>query len=718
MSFMKKITCSLLLAFVITFSFAQQKQLTIEEAMLNARTTLAPENLKQLQFIKGTSNYIYLKKVNGLDTWLQADFSSKEEMPILNLVQFNQKLRAASLDTLTSMPAIQFNKDNFITTIKGQKMFFANDNSTKILIDKTTATKENVEESSGGYIAYVDNHNLFVAKNNDIKQVTEDGSEDIVYASTVHQSEFGITKGTFWSNNGKLLAFYKMDQSITPDYPIVDWTERPAKVNNIRYPMAGDSSHHVTLGIYNAVTKNTIWVKTTGPNEQFLTNIAWSPDDQFVYIVMLNREQNHFSVNQYSATTGDFVKTLFEESDDKYAEPLVPMLFVKNNPKQFIWQSRRDGWNHLYLYNADGSFVKQLTKGEWDVIEVKSFDDKGENLYYVSTQVSPISKNLYTVNLKNGKLKSITAGNAVHNTSISLDGNYVIDNFSTPQNPRTINLIDIKTNKTKQLLQSANPLDKYSKGQLNIFTIKNAEGIDLYCRMFTPVNFDSSKKYPVLVYWYGGPHAQMILNGWNGGAGDYWFQFMAERGYVVFTLDTRGSANRGKAFEQSIFRRAGEKQMEDLMSGIDYLKSLKYTDVNNMGLFGWSYGGFMTIDFMLTHPGIFKAAVAGGPVTNWKFYEIMYTERYMDKPQENPEGYDASDLTKRIGNLKGKLLLIHGMQDNVVLMQHSVNLVKAAVDKGVQVDYMIYPGHEHNVLGKDRVHLYQKVTDYFMQNLH
>lgn len=715
---MKKLIVFIGFAAILNQGYAQKKQLTIEDAMLNARTSLAPENLKQLQFIRGTDNYVYLKKINGMDTWMQGSYTSKEETPYLTLQSFNQKLRAASMDTLVSMPSIQFYKDHFVTTVKGQKVSISYDNSYKIIIDKATAEKDNVEESKEGFVAYVDNHNLYVAKNGNSKKVTEDGSDDIVYASTVHQSEFGITKGTFWSNNGNLLAFYRMDQSVTPNYPIIDWTERPAKVNNLRYPMAGDSSHHVTLGIYNAMSQKTIWVKTTGPAEQFLTNIAWSPDDQFVYIVIVNREQNHFWVNQYNAASGEFVKTLFEEKDDKYAEPLVPMLFVKNNPNQFIWQSKRDGWNHLYLYNTDGTLLKQLTKGDWDVIEVKSFDEKGENLYFVSTQVSPISKNLYTVNIKNGKSISITEGNAIHNTSISEDGKFVIDNFSTPQNPRTIQLIDTKSEKSKLLLQSVNPLEKFGQGEMSIFTIKNNEGTDLYCRLFKPVNFDSTKKYPVVVYWYGGPHAQMILNGWNGGAGDYWFQYMAERGYVVFTLDTRGSSNRGKAFEQQIFRRAGEKQMEDLMAGIDYLKSLQYADYNNMGLFGWSYGGFMTIDFMLTHPGVFKAAVAGGPVTNWRFYEIMYTERYMDKPQENPEGYDATDLTKRIDKLKGKLLLIHGMQDNVVVMQHSVNLVKAAVDKGVQVDYMIYPGHEHNVLGKDRAHLYQKVTDYFMQNLH
>jgi len=364
---MKQLFFSFLFSISITSLFAQQKQLTIEDAMVNARTTLAPENLKQLQFIKGTSDYVYLKKNDGVDVWMKGNFKSKEESEYLTLSAFNQYLRKAVMDTLKAMPAIQFAANEFTTTIKGQKMVFDIDLSSRILISKEIAAKENVDQSTDGYIAYVDNHNLFVTKNGDTKKVTEDGSDGIVYASTVHQSEFGITKGTFWSNNGKSLAFYRMDQTMVPDYPIIDWTERPAKVNNLKYPMAGDSSHHVTVAVYNAETKNTTWIKTTGPAEQFLTNIAWSPDDKFLYIVILNREQNHFWVNQYNAATGDFIKTLFEEEDAKYAEPLVPMLFVKNNPSQFIWQSKRDGWNHLYLYNADGSLVKQLTKGEWEV---------------------------------------------------------------------------------------------------------------------------------------------------------------------------------------------------------------------------------------------------------------------------------------------------------------------------------------------------------------
>lgn len=715
---MKRITALLILLLPAGLLIAQQRLLSMEDAMLNARTTLAPDNLKQLQFIKGTNDYVYLKKIDGKEAWVKGDFAGREETVFLTLLQFNDKLRAASLDTVKALMPVQFGADNWIITLKGQRVSLnARDNGYTVLLDKNTASKEHVERSDDGFVAYVDKYNLFVAKGADVNQVTSDGSKDIVYASSVHRDEFGIHKGTFWSNDGRMLAFYRMDQSMVTNYPIIDWTKYPAVNENIKYPMAGGKSHQVTVGVYNAVTKSTVWLKTGEPAEQYLTNVSWSPDNRYVYIAVVNREQNHMWLNQYDAATGTFIKTLFEETDAKYVEPLDPMLFVKGNPGQFIWQSRRDGWNHLYLYNADGSLVKQLTSGNWEVLEAKEFDTKAEHLFYTSTEGSPISKNLYVLNIKKGTSKRVSTGDCVHNTLVSADGSYVIDHFSSTDNPKTIRLVEVKTGKLKTLLQSANPLSAYSTGQLSLFTIKNEEGTELYCRLYKPAGFDSARKYPVVVYWYGGPHAQMVLNAWNGGAGDYWFQYMASRGYIVFTLDTRGSSNRGKSFEQSIFRHAGKKQMEDMMAGVSYLKSLSYADTGNMGLFGWSYGGFMTTYFMLEHPGIFKAAVAGGPVMDWKYYEIMYGERYMDTPAENPEGYDATNLVKHAGKLTGKLLLIHGIQDPVVVQQHSVNFVKAAVDKSIQVDYMIYPGHEHNVVGKDRAHLYQKVTDYFMQHL-
>ncbi|SDL13406.1 dipeptidyl-peptidase-4 [Pedobacter sp. ok626] len=716
---MKKLILLIHLVSIAFCGFAQNKQLTMQDAMSNARTVLAPENLSQIQFIYGTEDYVYAKRVGNVPVWLSGNAKTKEDQAFLTLSLLNQKLRAAQQDTLKMLPIIQFNQGaNWILNLNGSKVALNPvKNTVEVLVDKSLMSMANVEESKAGYVAYLDNFNLFVAKGADKKQVTTDGSKDIVYASSVHREEFGISKGIFWSNSGKLLAFYRMDQSMVTDYPIIDWTTRPAHNVNIKYPMAGDKSHHVTVGVYNAETKSVVYLKTGEPVEQYLTNIAWSPDDKYVYIAVLNRGQNHMKLNQYDAVTGDFVKTLFEEKDEKYVEPLVPMLFLKNDPSKFIWQSNRDGWNHLYLYSSTGKLLKQLTKGPWEVLDVKDFDAKGDQLFYVSTEESPITRNLYVLNVKSGKTRRITQGFAVHNAQVSTSGNTVIDSYSTPKDPRVIQLVETATLKAKVLLKAANPLATYATENSSIFTIKSKSGDDLYMNLYKPVNYDATKKYPVVVYWYGGPHAQLITNGWNGGAGDYWSRYMAQNGYVVLTVDVRGSDNRGKAFEQSMFRHAGDVQMEDMMNAVDYLKSQPYVDSANMGLFGWSFGGFATTDFMLTHPGVFKAAVAGGPVINWQFYEIMYTERYMDTPQENPEGYAATYLSNRVDQLKGKLMLIHGQQDPVVVQQHSVDFVKHAVDKGVQVDYMIYPGHEHNVMGKDRVHLYQKVTDYFNQNL-
>jgi dipeptidyl-peptidase-4 len=700
-------------------AIAQNKLLTIEDALVNYKTSLAPENLRQLQFVYNTEDYVYVKRTGGTDTWMRGNFKMKTEQPFLSLEQLNQKLKNAGSDTFAIMPAIQFNvsPDWIINLNPGKIALNPTTGKIRTIIDSSMARKRSVEESTAGFVAFVDNYNLFVTDGKITKQVTSDGSKEIVYASSVHRNEFGILKGTFWSNNGKQLAFYRMDQGMVTDYPIIDWTQRPAVNVNIKYPMAGDKSHQVTLGIYNAETASLVYVRTGEPVDQYLTNIAWSPDDKYIYIAVLNRAQNRLKLNMYEAASGQIIKTLFEEVDEKYVEPMTPMLFLKNNPAQFIWQSKRDGWNHLYLYDINGMMLRQLTKGNWEVLDVKGFDASGENLFYTSTEESPLTKNLYQLNLKWIRTKKITKGADLHNTQISNNGNYVVDNYSNPQTPRVVQLIEINTGTSRTLLTAPDPLSGYSLGQLNIFSLKTKNGIPLYCKMYKPVGFDSTKKYPVIVYWYGGSHSQLVANGWNGGTSDYWFQYMAERGFVVFIMDTRGTDNRGKAFEQAMFRKIGDVQMEDLATGVDYLKQRPYVDANNMGLFGWSFGGFNTIDFMLNHPDVFKAAVAGGPVTDWKYYEVMYTERYMDTPQENPEGYAATDLTQQVQKLKGKLLLIHGLQDNVVVQQNSVRFVRAAIDKNIQVDYMIYPGHEHNVLGKDRAHLYQKVTDYFVQNL-
>jgi dipeptidyl-peptidase-4 len=716
---MKKITFIISALLIVQVTFAQTKLLTMEEAVVKQRTALAPEKLLQLMWVKGTNNYSYVNSGKEPELYICNAASTKPNEIIL-LSVINKELQKNKFGTLEKFPQIQWKNATQFTFETEKKLVSYNLKSKTISVESSRDFGDDAENidtaNKTSYVAFTQKNNLFVydGKNNLI--VTNDTDENIVNGKSVHREEFGITKGTFWSPNGNLLAFYRMDQTMVTDYPIIDWTTRSAKNNNIKYPMAGDKSHEVTVGVYNVTTGKTIFLKTGDPKEQYLTNIAWSTDEQHIYIAVLNRDQNDMKLNSYSAVTGYFEKTILEEKQDKYVHPMHPMVFVPNNTNQFIWQSERDGYNHLYLYTTEGTLIKQLTKGNWVVTDFAGFDAKGKTAFYTSTAESGITRNFYSVEIKTGKINRITSGEGTHSATLSSDGNYIIDNFQSATVPREIAIYNTNGKKLQIIKQAESPLKDYQLGAMSLFKLKSENGDDLFCRLFKPINFDSTKKYPVIVYLYNGPGVQMINNTWNGG-GDLWFQYMAEHGFVVFTIDGRGSANRGLAFEQATFQHLGTIEMKDQLVGIAHLKNLKYVDANRMGLFGWSFGGFMTTSIMTRYPDIFKAAVAGGPVIDWSYYEVMYTERYMDTPQSNPAGYKEANVLNYVDNLKGKLLLIHGAQDNVVVWQHSILFLKACVDKGKQVDYFIYPGHEHNILGKDREHLYQKVTDYFMQNL-
>ncbi len=711
-----KTSISIATIFCSTLIVAQDKLLTIQEAVLKGRTSLAPKRLSSLGFVPGSTKFSYVD--NNI---IKVGDATGKITDVLNLKELNSQLKSAGKDTLVALATITWkNANQFYFSNKKGELIYSLDKKTITDTDKkeeSTNLEEYLKEPVTGAYSYCKDYNLFVAKDGKETQVTTDGSYEIVYTGkNVHQNEFGIDGKNFWSPKGNYLAFYRMDQSPVTDYPIIDWTTHPAKNVNIKYPMAGNKSHHVTLGVYDVKTNKTHYIKTEGDKEQYLTNIAWSPDEKHIYIAILSRTQNDMKLNEYDAATGNFVRTLFEEHDDKYTEPLHPMLFVKNNPSQFIWQSRKDGYNHFYLYNINGTLIKQLTKGNWEVKAENGFDEKGERLFFHANEQSPVNQDFYSVNLKSGEVKRLTYGNGFHACILDENGNYIIDNFSSSHIPREYNIINTSTKKAVNFYKAENPIKDYKTGSWNLFTIKNNEGTDLYCRLFKPVNFDSTKKYPVLVYLYNGPHSQLVTNTWMAG-GELWYQYMAEKGFIVFTLDGRGTSYRGKAFEQATHRQLGTKEMEDQLKGVDYLKSLPYVDAGRIGIHGWSFGGFMTTTMMTRSPGVFKVGAAGGPVIDWTYYEIMYTERYMDSPQDNKEGYDKNNLLNYVDKLKGKLLMIHGAQDPVVVWQHSVLYQKKAVDKGIQLDYYLYPGHEHNVLGKDRAHLMEKITNYFIDNL-
>ncbi|GAA4369968.1 S9 family peptidase [Hymenobacter saemangeumensis] len=702
-------------------SGAPGRQLTVEEAFLNR--DLQPQNLRQLSWIPGSNDELaYLRPgQNGQpDELVRGSATGKDLTAVVSQTAFAEALKAAGAE-FRNFPTLQWrDASTLLVTSKNQVYSYDVKAGKASRLFGYDPAADNVEmDPSKTRVAYTKDQNLFIsAAGRENEAVTTEANPGIVNGQAAHRSEFGITKGTFWSPSGSKLAFYRMDQTMVSDYPLVDVSTTPASLKNIKYPMAGDKSHEVTVGVYDLSTRKTVFLQTGEPREQYLTNLAWSPDEKAIYLAIVNRAQNAMKLNQYDAATGALVKTLFEESQDKYVEPQHAALFVPGQPEQFIWQSQRDGYNHLYLYNTSGKLLRQLTKGNWIVTDVLGFSNKNRDIVYSSTADSPLERHTYAVSLKGGTPRKVSQGTGTHNTTLSPSGSYVLDNFSSSVTPRTIRTIAVTDGKPQRLLLTAdNPLTGYQLGQTKLFPIKAADGsTDLYCRLITPPNFDASKKYPVVVYLYGGPHAQLVTESWLGGS-NLWMQMMAQKGYVVFTVDSRGSAHRGLAFEQATFRQLGTVEMADQLEGVKYLKSLPYVDQSRMGIHGWSFGGFMTTTMMTRAPGTFKVGVGGGPVIDWRKYEVMYTERYMDTPQENPEGYRQANLLGYVPKLQGKLLLIHGTVDDVVLWQHSLDYLKTAVDNGVQLDYFVYPGHPHNVGGKDRAHLYKKVTQYFDDNL-
>ena len=555
---------------------------------------------------------------------------------------------------------------------------------------------------------------LYVRDGEQEIQLTKDGSREIVYGEAVHRNEFGINKGLFWSPDGRRLAFYRMDQSMVTDYPQVDIFPRTAAYEPDKYPMAGMASHKVTVGVYDLNTRKTIFLNTGDPTDRYFTNIAWSPDGKNIYMFELNRKQNDCRLVSYDAVSGERTGELYRETSDKYVEPLNPIVFLPWDSTKFIMQSQKDGYNHLYLFNIRGELLRQLTKGEWVVTSLVGFNEKTKSVIITSNEKHLLQTNVYSVNINTGRRTLLDRGEGViQKVELSASGQKAVDIYSAPSVPRRVELLNTQTGKAITLLNAADPWKDYRQPIFEQGCIKAADGVtDLFFRMVKPADFDATKKYPTVVYVYGGPHAHNVGASWHWGSRT-WETYMAQKGYIVFILDNRGSENRGRDFEQATFHQLGQIEMQDQMKGVDYLRTLPYVDMSRLGIHGWSFGGFMTISLMTTYPDVFKVGVAGGPVIDWKWYEVMYGERYMGTPDDNPEGYAKTSLISKAKNLKGKLQIITGYNDNTVVPQHCLAFLDACIKAGTQPDFFAYPGEEHNMRGHASVHLHERITQYF-----
>lgn len=566
-------------------------------------------------------------------------------------------------------------------------------------------------------LAFQRDHQLYVrdAEGNE-HQLSTDGSREIVYGEAVHRNEFGINKGTFWSPDGQQLAFYRMDQSMVTDYPQVNIDPRVAEYEPDKYPMAGMTSHKVTVGVYNLQTDKTHYLQTGDPTDRYFTNIAWSPDSKTIFMFELNREQNDCRLVSYNAATGQRLQELYRETSDKYVEPLHPIQFLPWDSNKFIMQSQKNGYNHLYLFElSKDAAPRQITTGSWVVLDVLGFNEKSKSVIIASNEKHPLQRNLYAVDIKTGKRTLLDNGEGVHHARLSANGSQLYDKYTTPNTPNTIDLIKLSGRKplVTNLLQDPDPWKDYIVPQYECGSIKAADGVtDLYYRMVKPADFDPTKKYPTIVYVYGGPHAHNVEASWHWYSRS-WETYMAQKGYVLFILDNRGSEHRGRDFEQATYLQLGQIEMQDQMKGVEFLRTLPYVDMSRLGVHGWSFGGYMTISLMTNYPDVFKVGVAGGPVIDWKWYEIMYGERYMSTPQNNPDGYAKTSLVSKAGQLKGKLQIIIGYNDPTVVPQHALSFLKACAEAGTQPDFFAYPGEGHNMMGHNSVHLHERITQYF-----
>ena len=716
---MKKYILSFLL--VGSMSFAQK--LTIEETVTGPRK-YAPTSLVAQQWRKDSKSITYLSadfsnllEKSAANGWKETTLSTKAEFEAALKAKF-----PTEEFVLRTFPfAFEWKTANTFETEIASKT-----NNYKVVYDVTTKqisssigySNEGAQArfASNNNVAWLKDNNIRITSNNKTIEVTNDENPAIVNGSDyVHRQEFGIDRGMWWNASGTQLAYYRKDETMVGNYPIINWNEREAINKDIKYPMAGMTSENVTLVVFDVASGKKVTIQTGEPKEQYLTMVSWEPTGKFIFIGILNRDQNHLKFNKYNASTGEFIKTLFEEKATTWVEPQHALTFVPNNPNQFIYQTDFNGFNQMYLYNTDGKLIKNLGFKDVVVTNLLGFDAKNSKINYIGTANNGLDRQLYQVDLKTGKTVQLTTVSGTHNASVSSDGMMVLDQYSNTTTPNEVSILNIKTKMANTtLVKAENPFTgKIDLPKIEMVTLTSPDGkTPLNGRLIYPANFDATKKYPVMVYVYGGSHAQLVTNKWLGGAG-YFDMYMAQQGYVVFTLDNRGSDARGKRFCDVNHRNLGVNEMADQMKGVEFLKSKSFVDTDKIGVFGWSFGGFMTTSLLTSQPDTFKVGVAGGPVIDWKYYEIMYGERYMDTPQDNPEGYAKASLLDKVKNLKGRLLIIHGAQDPVVVQQHSMNFIEASIKAGKQVDYFLYPNHEHNVGGRDRIHMYAKIADYF-----
>ena len=549
-------------------------------------------------------------------------------------------------------------------------------------------------------------------------QLTKDGAEHIINGKFdwVYEEEFEISDGWQWSPDSKHIAFWRLDENRVPEYTMTEWDSLYPTLIPMRYPKAGEPNSIVKIGVVDVQTGTTQWMDLGANDDIYVPRMNWTKDPSVLSIQRLNRAQNTIELLYATIATGA-TKAVVTESDDKWIDVTNDLTFLKDG--KFIWPSERDGYRHLYLYKNDGTLLNQITKGEWEVESFYGVDQENGELYFSSTEESPLERQVYKIRL-NGKGKTrLTAKAGTHAANFSPSMEYFLDTYSNISTPPSVAILRNDGRPIATVVEGAIPaLNDLQLGKTSFLSVTTSDGVRLNAAIMKPADFDSTKKYPVLVYTYGGPGSQVVVNRWERTSDVLWYTYLTQHGYLIFMIDNRGTGARGKAFKTAGYRNLGKWEVHDQVEGAKYLGSLPYVDRSRIGIWGWSYGGYLTSMVILNGADYFKTAIAVAPVTSWRYYDNIYTERYMGTPQNNPEGYAESSPITHAAKLKGNFLLIHGTSDDNVHFQNSANFVSALEKANKQFSVRFYPDKNHGIYGGvTRLNLYTLMTNFIFANL-
>lgn len=604
--------------------------------------------------------------------------------------------------------------------------YYVMDLSSSELVPLTKGEKQMYATFSpdGNKVAYVQENDLYYKDigSQEIIRVTTDGKwNQIINGASdwVYEEELTLTKAFVWSPDSRYLAYMRFDESRVKQFDMPVYQEQlyPSDYT-FKYPKAGEDNAIVTLHGFDTKKEKQLDFDLSTGDDHYFARMQWTQHEDVFAVQKLNRHQNKLELLLVDVRQGDY-EVLMTEENDFYIDITDDLTFLDNG-KQFIWTSEQDGYNHIYLFNMDGTMERQLTSGPFDVTTLYGVDEKSDWVYFQSSEVSPVERHIYRINLKGKKKQQLTADAGWNDADFSADMSYFIRTYSSSEIPYHFAVYDNRGRELRLLEDNAKlkeTASEYGFTEKEFFTFELEDGTPINGWMMKPADFDPSQKYPVFMFVYGGPGSQTVENRWAS-RNDFWFQYLTQQGYIVVSVDNRGTGARGEAFKKVTYQRLGVIEVEDQIAAARYLAGLDYINGSRIGIFGWSYGGYMSSGCLFRAPDIFKMAIAVAPVTHWKFYDTIYTERFMRTPQENPSGYEAGSPINYVDGLQGKFLLIHGTGDDNVHFQNTVELTRALVEAGKQFDLFFYPDKNHAIPGQTtRMHLYQKMTDYIQENL-